>query len=184
MRFRQTDTERQRQELEFCSASGAVVRSVKGNAAPETGHAFARARELWEQLGFPLEYLRITYGQCLYYTIRGERALALRLDENVLRLSSQRNDSAGLVVGYLSSGRNLMWAGQFASSRSRLETVLALYDPTSHRSLAHQIGIYPQVASQAFLGIVLFCLGYPNQAVARSSAAPSCISGRVAPSGK
>ena len=40
--------ERQRQELEFLSALGAVLQAVKGQAAPETGHAYARARELWE----------------------------------------------------------------------------------------------------------------------------------------
>ncbi len=55
--------ERQRQELEFCSALGAVLQAVKGYAAPETGHAYARARELWEQLGSPSEFLQIPYGQ-------------------------------------------------------------------------------------------------------------------------
>src|SRR5690348_11387658 len=45
--------ERQRQELEFCSALGSVLQAVKGFAAPETGHAYARARELWEQLDSP-----------------------------------------------------------------------------------------------------------------------------------
>ena len=43
-------SERQRQELEFRSALGAVLQAVKGYAAAETGHAYARARELWEQL--------------------------------------------------------------------------------------------------------------------------------------
>jgi class 3 adenylate cyclase len=152
--------ERQRQELELCSALCAALQAVKGFAAPETGHTYARARELWEQLGSPLEHVRITFGQSRYYWVRGEQDLALRLDEDVLRLSSQHNDSTGLVLGYLSSGRNLMWAGRFASSRSRLEKVLTLYDAPSHRSLAHQIGIYPQVVSQAYLRIVLFCLGY------------------------
>ena len=82
------DGKRQRQELEFCSALGAVVRSVKGNAAPETGHAFARARELWEQLGSPSEFLHVPYGQSRYHVYRGELELALRLDEELLRLSS------------------------------------------------------------------------------------------------
>ena len=49
--------ERQRQELEFCSALGAALMAVKGFAAPETGHVYARARGLWEQLGFPSEFL-------------------------------------------------------------------------------------------------------------------------------
>ncbi len=165
------DPERQRQELEFCSALGAVLIAVKGLAAPETGQAYARARELWEQLGSPSEFLQIPYGQSRYHWYRGELDLAQRLDEDLLRLSRQRNDSAGLVLGHLSSGRNLMFAGRFASSRSHLEEVLALYDPISHRSLVHQVGIHPQVISQAFLGIVLFCLGYPDQALAQSNAA-------------
>ena len=163
--------ERQRQELEFCSALGAVLQAVKGYAAPETGHAYARARELWEQLGSPSEFLQVPYGQSRYHVFRGELDLALRLDEDLLRLSRQRNDSAGLVLGHCSSGRNLMFAGRFASSRSHLEEALALYDPISHRSLVHQAGIHPQVSSQAYLGIVLFCLGFPDQALARSSAA-------------
>ena len=102
---------------------------------------------------------------------RGELDLALRLDEDLLRLSRQRNDSAGLVLGHLSFGRSLMFAGRFALSRSHLEEAIALYDPISHRMLVHRSGTSPQVASQAFLGNVLFCLGYPDQALARSNAA-------------
>jgi len=93
------------------------------------------------------------------------------LDEDLLRLSRQRNDSAGLVLGRYSSGRTLMLAGSFASSRSHLEEVLALYDPISHCSLVHQVGIHPQVISQAHLGIILLCLGCPDQARAWSNAA-------------
>ena len=93
--------ERQRQELEFCSALGAVLLAVKGQAAPETGHAYARARELWEQLGSPSEFLHVPYGQSRYHVYRGELDLAQRLDEDLLRLSRQRNDSAGLVLGHL-----------------------------------------------------------------------------------
>jgi AAA ATPase domain len=163
--------ERQRQELEFWSALGAVLLAVKGYAAPETGQAYVRARERWEQLGYPAEFLQVQYGQSVHHAIRGELDLALRLDEDLLRLSRQRNDSGGLVLGHTSSGRNLMFAGKFASSRSHLEEVLALYDPTVHRSLVHQAGIHPHVNSQAILGRVLFCLGYPSQASAQSNAA-------------
>ena len=165
------DRKRQRQELEFCSALGAALRAVKGQGAPETGHAYARARELWEQLDFPAEFLHVTHGQSIYHATRGELDLAERLDDELLRLSGQRNDSAGLVLGHYSSGRTLMFAGRFAPSRSHLEEALALYDPISHRALVNQIGIYPQLVSQAFLGIVLFCLGFPDQALAQSSTA-------------
>ena len=160
--------ERQRQELEICSSLGAVLLVVKGYAAPETGRAYARAQELWEQLGSPSEFLHVPYGQSSYHVHVGELDLALRLDEGLLRLSRQRNDPGGLVLGHLSSGRNLMVAGKFAASRSQLEEVLALYDPISHRSLGH---LHPLTTSQAYLGNALFCLGFPDQALARSSSA-------------
>jgi hypothetical protein len=83
----------QRQELELCSALGAVLQAVKGYAAPETGHAHARARELWEQLGSPTEFLQIPYGQSRYHVGRGDFDLAQRLDEDLLRVSGCRNES-------------------------------------------------------------------------------------------
>ena len=102
---------------------------------------------------------------------RSEFDLAQRLAEDLLRLSRQRNDSAGLVLGHVSSGRNLMFTGKFASSRSHLEKVPALYDPVSHRSLAQEAVIHTHVLSQAYLGIVRFCLGFPEQGLTQSRAA-------------
>jgi len=163
--------ERQRQELELCTVLGGVLNAVKGQGAPETGQAYARARELWEKLGSPLEFLQIPYAQSRYHVNRGELDLALRLDDDLLGLSRQRNDSSGLILSHLSSGGNLMRAGKFARSRSHLEEVLALYDPISHRLLVYQTGDDPHADSQAFLGNVLFCLGFPDQALARSSSA-------------
>jgi class 3 adenylate cyclase/predicted ATPase len=163
--------ERQRQELWFWSALGAALIVVKGNIVPETGHACTRARELWEQLGSPSEFLHIPYAQARYHALRGELDLARRLGEDLLRLSRERNDSAGLVLGHMSSGRDLMLVGNFASSRFHLERVRALYDPLAHRSLGHEAGIHPHVNAEAYMGIVLFCLGFPDQASEKSSGA-------------
>jgi predicted ATPase len=160
--------ERQRQKLEFRSVLSAALQAIKGYAAPETGEAYARALELWEKLGSPSEFLQVPYGQSLYHVARGEIDLALSLDESLVRLSQQRNDAAGLVLAHLSSGRHLHPAGRFTRSRSHLEEVLSLYNPTSHHSRVHETVVHPQVATQAYMGNVLFCLGFPDQALARS----------------
>jgi class 3 adenylate cyclase/predicted ATPase len=165
------DPKRQRQELEFRTALSAVLHTVKGLAAPETGDAHARARELWEQLGSPPEFLGVPYAQAGYHTFRGEFDLAQRLTEDLLRLSRQRNDSAGLVLGHYYSGLNLLCAGRFASARAHLEGAVALYDRISHASLVHHAGIHPQVISQGWLGLVLFCLGFPDLALVQCGAA-------------
>jgi hypothetical protein len=165
------DRKRRRQELELRTALNAVWQAIKGFAAPEMGPAYARARELWKQLGSPSEFLHLSYGQSRYHAYRGEYALAQRLDEDLLRLSRQRDDSAGLVLGYWSTGRDLLFAGRFVLSRSHLEAGLTLYDPILHHSLVQQTTFHPQVALQAILSFVMFCLGYPEQALAQSNAA-------------
>jgi AAA ATPase domain len=154
---------RLRQQLEFWTALGAVLRFVKGQGAPETGHTFYRARELWERLGSPLEFIHVPYGQSRYHLYRGELDLGLRLDEDLLQLSRERDDSAGFVLGHQACGTSQMLAGRFALSRLHLEAALALYDPTSHSSLADQTGSHPQVVAQAYLAFVIFCLGYPDR---------------------
>jgi hypothetical protein len=52
-------------------------------------------------------------------------------DEDILHLSRKRNDSAGLVLGHLSSGRDLMLVGRFIPSRSHFEEVIA---PARHQA--------------------------------------------------
>jgi class 3 adenylate cyclase/tetratricopeptide (TPR) repeat protein len=163
--------ERQRQELELRTDLGAALMVVRGFAAPETGQVYGRARQLWEELGSPAEFLHVPRGQALYHNMRGEIDLAQGLDTDLLRLSRQRNDSAGLVLGHLCAGQTQMYAGRFATSRSHLEELLATYDPESHRSLVHQAAQYPHVNARARLGIVLFCLGFPQQGLAQGNEA-------------
>jgi predicted ATPase len=93
------------------------------------------------------------------------------VDEDLLRLSRERNDPAGLVLGHLSSGRTLLYSGKFAAARSHLEAGLALYDPIAHRSLVQQVALHPAVVLQSYLGNILFYLGLPDQGLARSNAA-------------
>jgi len=155
--------ERQRQELELRRAFCAVLQAVKGYAAPETGQAYARARELWEQLGSPSEFLQIPFGQSLYHAVLGELDVALRLDEGLISLSRRTNDSTGLFLGHLSFGRNLTVVGRFASSRLQLEQAVALYDSMSDRSHVQQIVVHPRWASRPIWGMFLPVLGFRTQ---------------------
>jgi class 3 adenylate cyclase len=173
--------ERKRQELELRSSLGAALIAVKGEAAPESGQNFARARELWEELASPSELLGIPFWQSIHHTARGEWDLALRLDDDLLRLSRQRNDFAGLVLGHFSAGRTLMLAGRFASCRVHLEEVFTLSDPISHREFGHQIGFHPHVGSRGYLGMALLCLGFPDQALTQGDTAIAVARGLAHP---
>jgi len=160
--------DRQRQELEFYNAVGAVHQVFIATVAQETGDAFGRARELWERLGSPPEFVQALYGQSRYHKFRAEFDLAQRLAEDLLRLGNERDASAALVLGHSAFGGNLMFVGQFVRSRSHLEKALALSDLVPRDSLVVR---HPHVDSLAYLGMSLFCLGFPDQAVERCNAA-------------
>jgi class 3 adenylate cyclase/predicted ATPase len=161
---------RLRQELDCRSALATLLRFVKGQAAPETGDAYARARELWLQLKSPSGFLQVPYGYAMHHLFRGEVDVARRLAEDLLRLSAERQDAAGLVLGQSATGQCHLLAGGFAAARTHLEQVLALHEPASYAITVQQTGSHPRM-TQAFLGNALLCLGYPEQAEARSNAA-------------
>ena len=163
--------DRQRQELEFYSALGAVYQVLIATAAQEAGYAYGRARELWERLGSPPEFFQTLYGQSRYHRFRGEFDLAQRVAGDLLRLGNERDASAALVLGHNAFGVNLMFVGQFAPSRSHLEKALAFYDLVPCDSLVVEAEFHPHVGSLAYLGMSLFCLGFPDQAAERCNAA-------------
>jgi len=89
----------------------------------------------------------------------------------LLNVSRQRNDSRGLILSHQSCGSGYLMRGRFALSRSLLETVSSLYNPAIHDSLGAQTGSHPHVVAEGYLGVVLLCLGFPDQALARTNAA-------------
>ena len=92
--------ERQRQELEFRSALGAVLMAVKGLGRRKRAMPMPAHESCGSSWVLPRSSFIFPMGSLFITCIRGEFDLAQRLDEDLLRLSRQRNDSAGLVLGH------------------------------------------------------------------------------------
>jgi len=162
--------ERKRQELDFYIGLGAASQTSKGFSAAETGRAYAHASELWEQLGCPVEYLRAPMGHSGYYTNRGELELAQCLNTHILRLAYRRTEPSTRCMGHVITGRTLTFAGKFVKARSHLEKAEALYDQIPLRWSSQPSGLVPPVGARGYLATILFCLGYPDQAFAKTRA--------------
>jgi predicted ATPase len=65
----------------------------------------------------------------------------------------------------------LFYLGDYAAARAHLEQGIALTDPTTQRALALHSGVAPGVTCLAYAANMLWCLGYPAQAVRRSQEA-------------
>jgi tetratricopeptide (TPR) repeat protein len=160
--------ERSKQELEFLNSLGAALYPLKGPGALEMGLAYARGLELWTRLGSPAEFLDVPYGRLRSLLFRGELASALGLAEDLLRLSHERDDAAGLFQGHFAIGRTLMFIGRFGPARSHLEKSLSLHNEIGLPAIT-QMGVQ-MYGVHMYLAIVLACLGYPDQALSNSAA--------------
>jgi predicted ATPase len=65
-------------------------------------------------------------------------------------------------------GDILFWLGELVSAQAYLEQAIALYDSQQHRSQVFLYGYDPGVFGLSYEALVLWFLGYPDQALKRS----------------
>jgi predicted ATPase/class 3 adenylate cyclase len=159
--------DRDRQELQLQLALGMALNPLKGQAAPETGQAYARARELCQRVGETVQLFPVLFGQWTFHATRGTLPAALEVGDELLRLARGQNESGPLVVGHRIVGTSAHHVGQLLVARAHLESALALHDPMRHRPLAFLYTNHPRPTAPSWLSWVLFALGYPDQALAR-----------------
>jgi len=118
--------ERQGRELDLQMTLGGALISAKGYAAPETGAAFARARELCQQAGDTATTFRVLYGEWAYLMVKGEVAAGYEVTEQFLHLAEQQGSSDLLVIGHRAVGANALVLGRLDTAEMHLQRALAL----------------------------------------------------------
>jgi tetratricopeptide (TPR) repeat protein len=162
--------EHRQQELDVQTTLGHVLSDTKGLAAPEVGAAYHRARELCQQVGGPPQLFPVLQGLVFFSINRGEFQTARELGEQLLSLAQHGHDPARLADAHIMLGNALTWLGEWGIARLHLEQGLALYNPQQQRP--HVLALaYPGVFGLSRLALVLWELGYPDQALKRSQEA-------------
>jgi predicted ATPase len=157
--------ERARQELDLQITLGPVLMAVKGQSSPDTERAYARARELCQQVGETPQLFPVLHGLFRFYMVRAELQTTRELAEQLFSLAQRAQDPALLLEAHRVQGQTMFWLGEMAPARSHLEQGMALYDPQQHRSHAFLYGQDPGVACQSFGAMPIWVLGYPDQAL-------------------
>jgi predicted ATPase len=103
---------RQQQELDLQIALGHALDTTKGLAAFEAGEAYARARQLCEQLDRPAQLGLVLYGQFLFRIVRGELEQAEHHAEEMRHLGEARNDAMWKCFGSQLSGNICFYLGK------------------------------------------------------------------------
>jgi len=176
--------ERTRQELTLQIALGAPLQAIKGFAASEVKNAYARARELCQQIGETPQLFPILHGLWTFYLMRTEFQTAQELGNQLLTLAQKIQDPALLLQAHSMLGLTLWPLGEIVSARAHLEQSLAFYDPQKSRSSVGMtlMSIVASVTS-SMEALALWLLGYPDQALQRDHEALTLVQDLARPHG-
>jgi class 3 adenylate cyclase/predicted ATPase len=164
-------SERNRHELEFQIALGKVLIATKGHAAPVTGQAFGRARELCDLLGEPPQIISVLHGQWTHALLRADLGSARRRARELLRLGEVRGEPVWQVMGYRCIGVTSYPLGEFQTACDYLDRGLELFDPNRRSAFDQWTVDDVQVVMMYYSSWALLYLGYFDQARQRCDAA-------------
>jgi hypothetical protein len=158
-------------ELQFQITLGKALIASRGHAAPITGEAFARARELCERLNRPPQFVSVLHGQWTHSLLRAELTVARQRAKELLESGESRGDPVWTLMGCRSSGVTCFPLGDFRAARSYLDRGLDLFDPAQRPLYAGLTVDDVQVVVLYYSSWAVLYLGDIDQARARCDAA-------------
>ncbi len=163
--------ERAQQELDLQIALGSAFMAIQGYGAADAAKAYARARELCQQVEDTPQLFPVLTGLARFYLLRAELVTAKELGEQSLALAERVRDPALLLEAHRGLVAALFWQGELVAARAHLEQAALLYNPRKHSLPAIRTVQDPQVSCLSFAALVLWPLGYPDQALQKSQEA-------------
>jgi class 3 adenylate cyclase/predicted ATPase len=155
------------QALTLYIALGAALLVTKGHTASEVEHAYTKARALCQQVGETPELAPVLFGLWRFYVTRPQLHTARELGDTLLGLAQQAHDPALAVIAHQALGWTWCCLGALRAARTHLEEGITRYTPDQRRARGFRIGQDPGVACRSYTALVLWLLGYPEQALTR-----------------
>ena len=159
--------EHTQQALTLYTALGAALVMAKGQGAPEVEHAYIQAHALCQQVGETPELVPVLYGLYRFYVGRLQLHTAREIGETLLRLAQRAEDPALAVIAHYALGTTWLFFGALPAARLHLEEAIARYTPDQRRALVFRIGQDLGSGCRIRAALLLWLLGYPEQALAR-----------------
>src|SRR5262249_1753268 len=164
---------RHQHELALLTALIVVLSVVTGPTASEQEPVLTRAAALSQQVGDPSQRFAILQRLFWFRWRRVECQEEKAVAEQILNLAQRQHDPALLLGAHYMMGCCLLQGGAVAPARIHLEQGIALSTPQGDAPPHISPGgnRHDGVSCRVMMALVLWMLGYPDQAVQRSQEA-------------
>jgi tetratricopeptide (TPR) repeat protein len=159
------DEERQRREVGLQLTFAEAAAAARGPADDEVGAAFARARDLCTQLGDTRRNFRVLLGLRFFYQLKSQWQNELETSQQLVALAEREPSPPRLLWANTALGESLEYQGRHRDARAQLEKAIALIPVIGEHTVFAVAD--PRITALDVLGDVLWCLGFPDQALER-----------------
>ena len=156
--------ERLPHEFALHVSTGLVQSVTKGCEAVEVERAYARARELCQQIPVGPQLSPLYFTLQRFYALRAEYHAAREIAEQYRQFAERGGDATARLGVHAALGSTSLWLGEYATALEHLEQLNTLYNPDTHTPLSVQYGENLKTAGGALMAWTLWYLGYPEQA--------------------
>jgi len=151
--------------LRLQTSLGNALIWAKGQQAPETSAAFARARELASREEDASERFSAYYGLFVGHLNRGEAAPMREMAELFLREATARPDCPEALVGHRIYGTTCLYFGDFAGAHDHFQKTIELYNQARHADFASRFGHDPRASAEIQDALAFWVLGLTDDAL-------------------
>jgi len=155
---------RNKSELLMQTSLGNSLRATKGWSI-DMKQAYTRALELCKESGFDEHTFPAVFGLCSWNFVRAALSEAQALAEHLLNAAENVDDSVYKVLAHEALGFTLFARGQFAAAHAALERSISMCEDNKATAYLDLSAQDPRVHVRLYDAMVLWFLGYPDQAL-------------------
>src|SRR5437899_4080581 len=156
---------RNKSELLLQTSLGNYLRATKGWSTDSVKHAYTRALQLCKQSGVDEHTLPAVFGLWTWNFVGAALGEAQALAEHLVNTAENVDDSVYKVLAHEALGFTLFAHGKFAAAHAALERSISMCEDNEAAAYLDLSAQDPRVHVRLYDGMVLWLLGYPDQAL-------------------
>src|SRR6184192_2540924 len=156
---------RNKSELLLQTSLGHSLRSIKGWSIDSVKHAYTRALQLCKESGFDEHTLPAVFGLWTWNFVRPALGEAQILADQLVNTAENVDDLVYKVLAHEALGFTLFARGKFAAAHAALERSISMCEDSKAAAYLDLSAQDPRVHVRLYDGMVMWFLGYPDQAL-------------------